>query len=177
MATRRKPTKPEAGEELIGTITPHGIRLTRDAWRAQLAYRERKLERVQTTPRSGLLNWIKGLGRKPAERAATRRTVPRSIEWRISWSSDAPFRMHFAVARWTVPTTPDIAPASAALADTSDADKAGQRARSPRQESAPRRETAPTRRRRSERAGAGQSERQAPRLESGRGSRARSRPR
>lgn len=179
MATQAKRTKLGPGEELIGTITPHGIRLTKDARRAQLAYREREQERerVQTPPRGGLLSLLSGRRREPGQdRSGQRRAAHRSIEWRISWSSDAPFRMHFAVARWTVPTdAAGVAPMPAAPPDTADADQPDQRATSPRRESTSRREAAPKRERRTKRVAVGPGERQPP-LETGRGSRARSRP-
>lgn len=176
MATRARRTEPAPGEELIGTITPHGIRLTRAAWRAQLAYRER--ERAATPPRSGFMSRLReGRSGPGPGRSEARPSAHRSFEWRISWSSDAPFRIHFALARWTVPAdAPATAPSPATPPPTPAADQPDEGARSPRRESTPRREAALTRGRRTERAAVGPGERQSPRLETGRGSRARSRP-
>jgi len=185
MTARAKRTKPEPGEELIGTITPHGIRLTRAAWRAQLAYRER--ERAQTPPRSGFMSrLLEGRSRAGASRSEPRPSAHRSLEWRISWRSDAPFRIHFALVRWTVSAVPAVpapgvpavpAPIPVTPPATDGAGQPERSARPPRRESTARREAAPKRARRTERPAVGPGERQPPRLEPGRGSRARSRPR
>jgi len=59
MATRSVHATPAPGEELIGTITASGVRLTREAWRAQRAYRS-KQARAQAAPRRGLMSWLIG---------------------------------------------------------------------------------------------------------------------
>lgn len=179
MATRARRTEPAPGEELIGTITPHGIRLTRAAWRAQLAYRER--ERAQTPPRSGFMSrLLEGRSRAGASRSEARPSAHRSLEWRISWRSDEPFRIHFALARWTVPAVPAVpapavpavpAPIPVTAPATDGAGQPERSARPPRREPTSRRDAAPKRARRTERAPVGPGERQAPRLETDRRSR------
>lgn len=77
MTTRSTRAKPGPGEELIGTITPRGIRLTRDAWRAQRAYRSE--QRAAKTPTPSLLSWIPRAGTAMArtgQAAARRRVLP-----------------------------------------------------------------------------------------------------
>lgn len=146
MATRAKPMKPGPGEELIGTITPHGIRLTRDTQRAQRAYRER--ERAEAAA-VGRMTWLARVRTPELGRSGPRRAA-RSVEWRLSWSSDAPFRVHFAVARWTVPTdAAGLAPTPAAPPKTAS-------------EATSRRDAAPTLGRRTERVAVGPGERQTP---------------
>lgn len=157
--------KPGPGEELIGTITPHGIRLTRDTQRAQRAYRERERERAEAARTVGLKSWVARY-RGPGRGRAAQRRAARSIEWRVSWSSDAPFRVHFAVARWTAPAAD-----AAGLARTPRA------ARSPRPESAQPSDAEPMLGRRTRRVAVGPGERQPDRLEAGRGTRSRDRSR
>lgn len=63
MATTRSiRAKPVPGEELIGTVTGRGIRLTREAWRAQLAYRSEQQLRQKVPRRRGLLSWLPRAG-------------------------------------------------------------------------------------------------------------------
>jgi hypothetical protein len=93
------PAKPGPDEELIGTITASGIRLTRDTRRAQQAYRL-ELERAQRAPRRGLLSRL--LGRRRTARRGHPRPARQGrppLELRIAWSSDAPLRVRFAAAR------------------------------------------------------------------------------
>ena len=203
MATRTKRTELAPGEELIGTITPHGIRLTRAAWRAQLAYRERERERAEALPTRGLLSRMARRRREPEQGDAGQgRVAHRLVEWRVWWRSDAPLRLHFTAVRLTVPAdapTPAAALTGAASASrarsagsaarrTRDAPPTGSAAAAPgperpesalvgRRESPPRRQAVPqSQKRRSERAAAGPVEPQPRRLQTARGSGARSRP-
>lgn len=64
MTTRARRTKPAPQEELIGTITANGMRLTRETWRAQRAYRSEQ-ERAEKAPRRGLLSWLAALSSNP----------------------------------------------------------------------------------------------------------------
>lgn len=78
MTNRSIRAKPGPGEELIGTITKRGIRLTREAWRAQRAYRS-ELQRAARAPRPSLLGWLPRAGTavaKTGQSAVRRRVLP-----------------------------------------------------------------------------------------------------
>lgn len=113
-ATRSTRAKPAPEEELIGTITATGLRLTKEASRAQQVYRATRGGEVGPRPR--VRRWVPG--RAPSRPRGAIEGSPAThlkLEWRLSWCSSAPLRVQVALDRSRVaaeaprpvPTAPD----------------------------------------------------------------------